>query len=287
MKISHQDKKDLLIEALSYIQRFRNQIIVIKYGGAAMIEEALKTSFTQDLVLLQSLGMQLVVVHGGGPEVSKVIQSLGQEVTFVDGLRVTTAENLKVAEMVLSGNLNKEIIAHLQTFGGKAVGLSGKDGNLIQADKKKHASGIDLGYVGTIRQINPELLHLLMREQFIPVVSPIGMGSSGETYNINADTVAAAIAVALEARKVIFMTDVDGVLSDGKELISYLDTATAENLIANKVISGGMVPKIPAALNCVKANVRSAHIINGTDPHSVIAELFTDQGIGTQIVRAE
>ncbi|MEC7217298.1 MAG: acetylglutamate kinase [SAR324 cluster bacterium] len=287
MKISHQDKKDLLIEALSYIQRFRNQIIVIKYGGAAMIEEALKTSFAQDIVLLQSLGMQPVVVHGGGPEVSKVIQSLGQEVTFVDGLRVTTAENLKVAEMVLSGNLNKEIIAHLQTFGGKAVGLSGKDGNLIQADKKKHASGIDLGYVGTIRQINPELLHLLMREQFIPVVSPIGMGSSGETYNINADTVAAAIAVALEARKVIFMTDVDGVLSDGKELISYLDTATAENLITNKVISGGMVPKIQAALDCVKANVRSAHIINGTDPHSVIAELFTDQGIGTQIVRTE
>ncbi|MBT90163.1 MAG: acetylglutamate kinase [Deltaproteobacteria bacterium] len=287
MKISHQDKKDLLIEALSYIQRFRNQIIVIKYGGAAMIEEALKTSFAQDIVLLQSLGMRPVVVHGGGPEVSKVIQSLGQEVNFVDGLRVTTAENLKVAEMVLSGNLNKEIIAHLQTFGGKAVGLSGKDGNLIQADKKKHASGIDLGYVGTIRQINPELLHLLMREQFIPVVSPIGMGSSGETYNINADTVAAAIAVALEARKVIFITDVDGVLSDGKELISYLDTATAENLIANKVISGGMVPKIQAALDCVKANVRSAHIINGTDPHSVIAELFTDQGIGTQIVRAE
>ena len=287
MKISQQDKKDLLIEALSYIQRFRNQIIVIKYGGAAMIEEALKTSFAQDIVLLQSLGMQPVVVHGGGPEVSKVIQSLGQEVTFVDGLRVTTAENLKVAEMVLSGNLNKEIIAHLQTFGGKAVGLSGKDGNLIQADKKKHASGIDLGYVGTIRQINPELLHLLMREQFIPVVSPIGMGSSGETYNINADTVAAAIAVALEARKVIFMTDVDGVLSDGKELISYLDTATAENLITNKVISGGMVPKIQAALDCVKANVRSAHIINGTDPHSVIAELFTDQGIGTQIVGAE
>ncbi|MEK9700660.1 MAG: acetylglutamate kinase [Deltaproteobacteria bacterium] len=287
MKISHQDKKDLLIEALSYIQRFRNQIIVIKYGGAAMIEEALKTSFAQDIVLLQSLGMRPVIVHGGGPEVSKVIQSLGQEVTFVDGLRVTTAENLKVAEMVLSGNLNKEIIAHLQTFGGKAVGLSGKDGNLIQADKKKHASGIDLGYVGTIRQINPELLHLLIREQFIPVVSPIGMGSSGETYNINADTVAAAIAVALEARKVIFMTDVDGVLSDGKELISYLDTATAENLIVNKVISGGMVPKIQAALDCVKANVRSAHIINGTDPHSVIAELFTDQGIGTQIVRAE
>ena len=285
MKISHQDKKNLLIEALSYIQRFRNQIIVIKYGGAAMIEEALRTSFAQDIVLLQSLGMRPVVVHGGGPEVSKVIQSLGQKVSFVDGLRVTSAENLKVAEMVLSGNLNKGIITHLQTFGGKAVGLSGKDGNLIQADKKKLASGIDLGYVGTIRQINPELLHLLIREQFIPVISPIGMGSSGETYNINADTVAAAIAVALEARKVIFMTDVDGVLSDGKELISYLNTTTAEDLIANKVISGGMVPKTQAALDCVKANVRSAHIINGTDPHSVIAELFTDQGIGTQIVK--
>lgn len=250
-----------------------------------MIEEALKTSFAQDIVLLQSLGVRPVVVHGGGPEVSKVIQSLGQKVSFVDGLRVTSAENLKVAEMVLSGNLNKGIITHLQTFGGKAVGLSGKDGNLIQADKKKLASGIDLGYVGTIRQINPELLHLLIREQFIPVISPIGMGSSGETYNINADTVAAAIAVALEARKVIFMTDVDGVLSDGKELISYLNTTTAEDLITNKVISGGMVPKTQAALDCVKANVRSAHIINGTDPHSVIAELFTDQGIGTQIVK--
>ena len=285
MKISYQDKKNLLIEALSYIQRFRNQIIVIKYGGAAMIEETLRISFAQDIVLLQSLGMRPVVVHGGGPEVSKVTQSLGQKVSFVDGLRVTSAENLKVAEMVLSGNLNKEIITHLQTFGGKAVGLSGKDGNLIQADKKKLASGIDLGYVGTIRQINPELLHLLIREQFIPVISPIGMGSSGETYNINADTVAAAIAVALEARKVIFMTDVDGVLSDRKELISYLNTATAEDLIAHKVISGGMVPKIQAALDCVKANVRSAHIINGTDPHSVIAELFTDQGIGTQIVK--
>jgi acetylglutamate kinase len=285
MKINNKEKKDLLIEALSYIQRFHSQIIIIKYGGAAMIEEALKTSFAQDIVLLQSLGMRPVIVHGGGPEVSKVIQRLGQEVTFVDGLRVTTAENLKVAEMVLSGNLNKEIIAHLQTFGGKAVGLSGKDGNLIQAGKKKHPSGVDLGYVGAIRQINPELLHLLIREQFIPVVSPIGMGASGETYNINADTVAAAIAVALEARKVIFMTDVNGVLSDGQELISYLSVASAEDLIANKVITGGMVPKIQAALDCVKANVPSAHIINGTDPHSVIAELFTDQGIGTQIVQ--
>lgn len=282
-RISSVEKKDLLIEALSYIQRFRNQIIVIKYGGAAMIEESLKTSFAQDIVLLQSLGMKPVIVHGGGPEVSKVIQRLGQEVTFVDGLRVTSADNLKVAEMVLSGNLNKEIIAHLQTFGGKAVGLSGKDGNLIQADKKQHASGVDLGYVGTIRQINPELIHILLREMYIPVISPIGMGASGETYNINADTAAAAIAIALEARKIIFMTDVDGVLSESKTLISSLSVLSAEDLIEKKIIAGGMVPKVQASLDCVRQGVRSAHVINGTDPHSVISELFTDQGIGTKI----
>lgn len=282
-RISSVEKKDLLIEALSYIQRFRNQIIVIKYGGAAMIEESLKTSFAQDIVLLQSLGMKPVIVHGGGPEVSKVIQRLGQEVTFVDGLRVTSADNLKVAEMVLSGNLNKEIIAHLQTFGGKAVGLSGKDGNLIQADKKQHASGVDLGYVGTIRQINPELIHILLREMYIPVISPIGMGASGETYNINADTAAAAIAIALEARKIIFMTDVDGVLSESKTLISSLSVLSAEDLIEKKIIAGGMVPKVQASLDCVRRGVRSAHVINGTDPHSVISELFTDQGIGTKI----
>jgi acetylglutamate kinase len=280
--MNHVEKKELLIEALSYIKRFRDQIIVIKYGGAAMIEEHLKTSFAQDIVLIQSLGIKPVIVHGGGPEVSRLIQRLGQEVTFVDGLRVTSAENLKVAEMVLSGTVNKEIISHLHTFGGKSVGLSGKDGLLIQAEKKQHNHGVDLGYVGEITQVNPELLQTLLKENYIPVVSPIGMGEDGATYNINADTAAAAIAVALQARKIIFMTDVDGVFQNDA-LISQIDVKHAEKLIEREVITGGMMPKVQAAIKCVRNGVRSAHIISGTDPHSVVAELFTNEGIGTKI----
>jgi acetylglutamate kinase len=196
---------------------------------------------------------------------------------------VTSSENLKVAEMVLSGTINKEIITHLNTFGGKAVGVSGKDGLLIEARKKQHPGGIDLGYVGEIASVNPELLLVLLKEGFLPVVSPIGLGKDGVTYNINADTTASRIAVALGAYKIIFMTDVDGVLEDGK-LKGQLSAVEAEKLIKEKVISGGMAPKVSAGLYCVKNGVESAQIINGTDPHSVIAELFTDQGIGTKIV---
>jgi acetylglutamate kinase len=278
-----EENKNLLLEALSYIKRFNAKIVVIKYGGAAMIDEELKHSFAQDIVLLQSLGMQPVIVHGGGPEVSKAMEQLGQEVSFIDGLRVTSSENLKVAEMVLSGTINKEIITHLNTFGGKAVGVSGKDGLLIEAHKKQHLGGIDLGYVGEIASVNPELLLVLLKEGFLPVVSPIGLGKDGVTYNINADTTASRIAVALGAYKIIFMTDVDGVLEDGK-LKGQLSAVEAEKLIKEKVISGGMAPKVSAGLYCVKNGVESAQIINGTDPHSVIAELFTDQGIGTKIV---
>ena len=278
-----EENKNLLLEALSYIKRFNAKIVVIKYGGAAMIDEELKHSFAQDIVLLQSLGMQPVIVHGGGPEVSKAMEKLGQEVSFIDGLRVTSSENLKVAEMVLSGTINKEIITHLNTFGGKAVGVSGKDGLLIEARKKQHPGGIDLGYVGEIVSVNPELLLVLLKEGFLPVVSPIGLGKDGVTYNINADTTASRIAVALGAYKIIFMTDVDGVLEDG-ELKGQLSAVEAERLIKKNVISGGMDPKVSAGLYCVKNGVESAQIINGTDPHSVIAELFTDQGIGTKIV---
>ena len=278
-----EEKKKLLLEALSYIKRFNDKIVVIKYGGAAMIDEELKHSFAQDIVLLQSLGMQPVIVHGGGPEVSKAMEQLGQEVFFIDGLRVTSSENLKVAEMVLSGTINKEIITHLNTFGGKAVGVSGKDGLLIEAHKKIHPGGVDLGYVGEIASVNPELLLVLLKEGFLPVVSPIGLGKDGVTYNINADTTASRIAVALGAYKIIFMTDVDGVLEDGK-LKGQLYTVEAEKLIKKNVISGGMAPKVCAGLYCVKNGVESAQIINGTVPHSVIAELFTDQGIGTKIV---
>ena len=277
------ENKKLLLEALSYIKRFKEKIVVIKYGGAAMIDEGLKHNFAQDIVLLQSLGMLPVIVHGGGSEVSKSMEQLGQEVSFIDGLRVTSSENLKVAEMVLSGTINKEIITHLNTFGGKAVGVSGKDGLLIVARKKRHARGLDLGYVGEIESVNPELLSVLLKEGFLPVVSPIGLGKDGETYNINADTTASRIAVALKAYKIIFMTNVDGVL-ENKKLRRVLTASEAEILIKENIIKDGMSPKVSAGIYCVKNGVESSQIINGTDPHSVIAELFTDRGIGTQIV---
>ena len=283
MTMFTEENKNLLIEALSYIKRFNGKIVVVKYGGAAMIEEHLKQNFAQDIVLLQSLGMLPVIVHGGGPEVSKAMEQLGQEVSFIDGLRVTSSENLKVTEMVLSGTINKEIIAHINTFGGKAVGVSGKDGHLIEAGKKSHKGGIDLGFVGEIKKVNPELLMVLLKQGFLPVVSPIGLGKDGVTYNINADTTASRIAVSLGAYKIIFMTDVDGVLEKGK-LCAQLTSSEVEKLIEKNVITGGMSPKVDAGLYCVKNGVESAQIINGTEPHSVIAELFTDQGIGTKIV---
>ena len=279
----NEENKNLLIEALSYIKRFNSKIVVIKYGGAAMIEENLKRSFAQDIVLLQSLGMLPVIVHGGGPEVSKAMERLDQKVSFIDGLRVTSSENLKVVEMVLSGTINKEIITHLNTFGGKAGGVSGKDGHLIEAKKKPNNDGVDLGFVGEIDTVNPELLLVLLKQSFLPVVSPIGLGKDGITYNINADTTASRIAVALSAYKIIFMTDVDGVLDKGK-LVGQITANEAEKLIKQKVIKGGMAPKVEAGLYCVKNGVESAQIINGTDPHSVIAELFTDKGIGTKII---
>lgn len=281
--LSNKAKKELLLEALAYIKKFRNQIVVVKYGGAAMLEEKLKRDFAHDIVLLQSLGLMPVIVHGGGPEVSKAMEQLGQEVLFIDGLRVTSAENLKVAEMVLSGTINKEIITHLNIFGGKGVGLSGKDGHLIEARKKIHSQGIDLGYVGEVQKTNPELLNILLREGYIPVISPIGLGLDGITYNVNADTVAADIAVALKAQKIILMTNVNGIMKNG-ELLSELTISEVNKLISEKSINGGMVPKAKAALFCVTYGVLSAHIINGTDPHSVIAELFTDKGTGTKII---
>ena len=278
-----EENKNLLIEALSYIKRFNGKIVVVKYGGAAMIEEHLKQNFAQDIVLLQSLGMLPVIVHGGGPEVSKAMEQLGQEVSFIDGLRVTSSENLKVTEMVLSGTINKEIIAHINTFGGKAVGVSGKDGNLIEAEKISHEGGIDLGFVGKIKKVNPELLMVLLKQGFLPVVSPIGLSKDGVTYNINADTTASRIAVSLGAYKIIFMTDVDGVLEKGK-LCAQLTSSEVKKMIDKKVITGGMGPKVDASLYCVNNGVESAQIINGTEPHSLIAELFTDKGIGSKIV---
>lgn len=276
------EKKDLLIEALSYIGHFKGRIVVVKYGGAAMVHEDIKASFSQDVVLLQSLGMRPVIVHGGGPEVSRAMNAMGHEPQFVEGLRVTSREGLRITEMVLSGTINKEIIANLNTHGGNGVGLSGKDGHLIIARKMKHVKGFDLGYVGEIVQINSKILELLLDNDFIPVVSPVAFGEDGNTYNINADTAAAHIAAALKAEKLIFMTDVDGVLRDGK-LVSSLSVDEARQLISEGIIEGGMIPKVEAILHGLAKGVVSAAIINGNDHHAIIAELFTDKGIGTII----
>ena len=275
-------KKNLLIEALSYIGRFKGRIVVIKYGGAAMVHESIKISFSKDMVLLQSLGMHPVIVHGGGHEVSRAMKAMGHEPEFVNGLRVTSEEGLRITEMVLSGKINKEIVAHLNSHGGNGFGLSGKDGHLIKACKKAPVNGVDLGYVGEIVQVNPATLRLLLDNGYIPVVSPVAFGEDGNSYNINADTAASHIAAALNAEKLIFMTDVDGVMHDGK-LISSLPADEARRLIASGVIAGGMIPKVEAILHGLDHGVASAAMINGNDHHAIIAELFTDQGIGTII----
>ncbi|NQU66265.1 MAG: acetylglutamate kinase [SAR324 cluster bacterium] len=276
------EKRQMLIEALSYIQDFSQKIVVIKYGGAAMVQEELKVSFARDIVLLRSLGMLPVIVHGGGHEVTAAIKQYGLETTFIDGLRVTDLASLKISEMVLSGTINKTIVTHINTQGGLGVGLSGKDGRLIQARKLKR-SGTDLGYVGEIEQINPELVFTLIDKKYIPVISPIGMGTDGNTYNINADTVASHIGVALNAHKIIFLTDVRGILNEG-QLISEVNQQETLDLIERGVISGGMVPKVRGMLYSLENGVKSAHIISGLDPHAVISELFTDRGTGTKIV---
>jgi len=247
-----------------------------------MVQEPIKLSFAHDIVLLQSLGMRPVIVHGGGPEVSRAMQAMGQEPEFVEGLRVTTQESLRVTEMVLSGTVNKEIIAHLNHHGGNGVGVSGKDGHLIRARKMEHVKGVDLGYVGEIEHINPAVLSLLLDNGYIPVVSPIGMGQDGHTYNINADTAASRIAAALQAHKIIFMTDVNGIM-EGDRLISTLTRQETGALIDQGVIHGGMLPKVEAGLHCLDHGVGQVHIINGNDHHAIIAELFTDKGIGTII----
>ncbi len=276
-----QKKRAILMEALSYIQNFKGQTIVIKYGGAAMVQEDCKESFAQDVTLLASLGLRPVVVHGGGPEISKAITSFGVESRFIDGLRVTDLTSLKISEMVLSGQVNKEIVTGLNRAGGLAVGLSGKDGRMIEASKLEHPDH-DLGYVGQIDSVRPSLINSLLDDGYIPVISPIGMSPEGESYNINADTAASHIAGALKAYKVIYMTDVKGVM-EGDRQISQLNKADVLSLIESGVISGGMIPKVQGMLFALGQGVGSAHIIGGMDMHAVIGELFTDLGNGTMI----
>lgn len=285
---------NILIEAMPYIRIFRGSTAVVKYGGAAMIDPALKQAVIQDIVLLHDVGIRVVVVHGGGPEITELMNRLGLKPQFVDGQRVTDEATLDVATMVLDGRINTELTNAINQSGGRAVGLSGKDANLILAEKlnpfgSEGAAKGDLGYVGTVKKINPEILDVLREKDFIPVIAPLGVGEDGHGYNINADTVALEIARAIGARKLIFLTDTPGVLRDAKDPHSVIPTIIEdeiEEMIEKKIVSGGMIPKLRAARYALEV-CRKVHILDGRVPHSLLLELFTPRGIGTQILRRE
>lgn len=286
------EKVKTLLEALPYIREFYGKTVVVKYGGSAMIEEDLKRSFAQDIILMKYVGIKPVVVHGGGPRIGEFLERLGKESRFVHGIRVTDEETMDIVEMVLVGKVNKEIVALINSAGGRAVGLSGKDGGLIRGRKlnpvKIEREGlppeiIDLGKAGDVVSINPEVIRSLEERDFIPVIAPVGVGKDGETYNINADTVAGRIAEALGAEKLILLTDVEGVLDDEGRLISTLTMDEARGLIDSGIASGGMIPKIECCLRALKGGVSKAHIIDGRVEHAVLLEIFTDAGIGTEI----
>ncbi len=281
-------RADVLLEALPYIRQFSGKTIVIKYGGAAMEQTALKEPFALDVILLRLVGINPVIVHGGGPQIGALMRRLGKEPEFVGGMRVTDAETVEIVEMVLVGKINKEIVGLINHHGGKAVGLSGKDAVLIRAVKRLHRlpSGeeIDIGLVGEVETVNPEPIRLLEANGMIPVIAPVGVGRDGETYNINADLVAGEIAAALAAEKLIHLTDVQGIVGKDKKLISTLSRAEAERLIAAGVIDGGMLPKVESSLRALKGGTSKAHIVDGRVPHAILLELFTREGVGTELV---
>ncbi|MGA0343525.1 MAG: acetylglutamate kinase [Gammaproteobacteria bacterium] len=284
----------LLAEALPYIQHFHGQTIVIKYGGNAMTDESLKRGFARDVVLMKLVGMNPVVVHGGGPQIGQLLERIGKKSEFVDGLRVTDSETIDVVEMVLGGLVNKNIVALINAHGGRAVGLSGKDGDMIRARKlvlKKGAASdtedpVELGFVGEIESINPSVVDVLDEGDFIPVIAPIGVGVDGRAYNINADTVAGKLAVTLGAEKLILLTNTPGVLDKEGNLLTGLSEARVQELIDEGVITGGMLPKVRCALDAVAGGVRTATISDGRVPHSTLLETLTDEGVGTQIGRS-
>lgn len=286
------EKANILIEALPYIRNFYGKTFVIKYGGAAQTEENLKDSFAQDVVLLSFIGIKPVVVHGGGPKISATMKKMGKEPAFIHGQRVTDRETMDIVEMVLGGLINKEIVALINNHGGKAAGLSGKDGGLIKAKKKvikkATASGeeeiIDIGLVGEVESVSPEILDSLENDGFIPVIAPIGFGNKGEAFNINADYVASAIASALKAEKLILLTDVPGIKDKNDNVISSIHKKDIKKLIDDGTISGGMLPKVQACTRAIDAGVRKTHIVDGRVPHCLLLEIFTKEGIGTEIV---
>jgi acetylglutamate kinase len=283
---------DILIEALPYIRKFSGMTVVVKYGGHAMVDEQLKTDFARDITLLKFIGLNPVVVHGGGPQINRVLDQMGIRPQFVRGMRLTDGPTMDVVEMVLGGKVNKGIVAQINREGGRAVGLSGKDGGLIEAEKMHivHQSDansppeiIDPGMVGDVTRIDPTIIHTLSEKGFIPIIAPVGVGSEGETYNINADLVASHIATALSAGRLMLLTDVDGVMDADGQLISSIDAATIGRMIADGRITGGMIPKIEYALRAIKSGVEKVPIINGKRRHAILLELFTDRGIGTEV----
>jgi acetylglutamate kinase len=285
------EKAEVLLEALPYMRRFQGQTLVIKYGGSAMKEADLKTAFALDITLLQFLGINPVVVHGGGPQVSQMLEKLKIPTRFVEGLRVTDQSTMDVVEMVLAGQINKEIVNLINAAGGAAVGLSGKDGQLLQAQKMQFYRPredeppeiIDIGLVGEVTQVNTALIRTLQAQHFIPVIAPVGVGEQGETYNINGDLVAGALAAALKAAKLILLTDVPGVLDREERLVSSLSRRQAATMMEEGIIAGGMLPKVKCCLEALDEGVAKAHILDGRVPHAVLLEIFTDTGVGTEI----
>ncbi|MGD2151547.1 MAG: acetylglutamate kinase [Desulfobacterales bacterium] len=283
---------DILIEALPYIRRFYGMTVVVKYGGHAMVDEQLKEDFARDITLMKFTGLNPVIVHGGGPQINSVLDRMGMDSRFVKGMRLTDEATMDVVEMVLGGKVNKDIVAQINQQGGKAVGLSGKDGGLIRArklhivyqeDNDKPPEIIDPGLVGEVTHVNPSIIDTLTQQDFIPIIAPVGAGESGETYNINADLVASSIAIALSAGRLILLTDVDGVLDSSGSLISSISAENIHQMVEEKIISGGMIPKIECALEALKNGVEKVHIINGNKRHALLLELFTDKGIGTEV----
>ncbi|GAA4415949.1 acetylglutamate kinase [Quisquiliibacterium transsilvanicum] len=282
-------KAEILAEALPYIRRFHGRTIVIKYGGNAMTDENLKKSFAHDVVLLKLVGMNPVVVHGGGPQIEQLLAKVGKKGEFIQGMRVTDEETMSIVEMVLAGQVNKEIVELINTAGGKAVGLTGQDGGLIRArkmllaDKDRPGEQIDIGQVGEIASLDPSVIQTLTANGFIPVIAPIGSGDSGETYNINADLVAGKVAEVLRAEKLVLLTNTPGVLDEAGKLLTGLTAKRIDELFADGTISGGMLPKISSALDAARGGVNSVHIVDGRVDHCLLLEIMTDSGVGTMI----
>lgn len=282
----------VLTEALPYIQRFTGKTIVVKYGGNAMTDETLKNSFARDIVLMKLVGMHPIVVHGGGPQIGALLEKLNIKTNFIDGMRVTDSATMDVVEMVLGGLVNKSIVSLLNKNGGKAIGLTGKDGDFIRARKLKMSRQtpemlspeiIDIGHVGEVESINPEIIEMITQSNFIPVIAPIGTGADGSSYNINADLVAGKLAQLVQAEKLVLLTNIAGVQDKNGKVLTGLSTKEVDELIADGTIHGGMLPKIRCALDAVNSGVKSAQIIDGRVPHAVLLEIFTNKGVGTQI----